>query len=288
MTEITYETDTPVLTETRDGVAWITMNRPRYNNAQNGQMTYALDQAIKAANDDDAVRVIVLKGAGKHFSAGHDIGTPGRDIERSFDRVTNWYDHVDRPGAEKFFVREMEAYLGMCRRWREGPKPMIAMVHGACMAGGLMLAWVCDLIVAAEDARFGDPVMRMGFAGVEYFAHPFELPARIAREMVMLGETMPAERAYTLGMVNRLAPADRLEEVTAGIAARMAAMPPFGMSVARQVFNAAEDIQGKRAAMDMAYGYHHMMHAHNSLTSTSNLGGISGREMAGMNKKESS
>lgn len=102
----------------------------------------------------------------------------------------------------------------------------------------------------------------------------------------MLGETMPAERAHALGMVNKLAPADRLEAVTAEVAAKMAAMPPFGMTVARQVFNAAEDIQGKRAAMDMAYGYHHMMHAHNSLTSPTNLGGISGREMANMNKKD--
>ena len=287
MTDVVYETDRPVEVETRDQVAWITMNRPRYNNAQNSQMTYALDDAIKAANDDPEVKVIVLRGAGKHFSAGHDIGTPGRDITETFERRSNYYDHVGRPGAEMQYIREMETYLGMCRRWREGPKPMIAMVHGACMAGGLMLAWVCDLIIAAEDARFADPVMRMGFAGVEYFAHAFELPPRVARELVLLGEAMSAERAYALGMVNKLAPADQLEEVTAGVAAKLAGMPGFGLAVARQVFNATEDLQGKRAAMDMAYGYHHMMHAHNSLTSDTNLGGISGRDMARANKGES-
>ncbi|WP_157020223.1 enoyl-CoA hydratase [Mesorhizobium xinjiangense] len=280
-----YETDEPVLTEIRDGVAWLTMNRPRYNNAQNSQMTYALDTAIRAANDDPEIKVMVLRGAGKHFSAGHDIGTPGRDIGSSFARVGNWYDHAGLPGAEMQFVREVEVYLGMCRRWREGPKPMIAMVHGACIAGGLMLAWICDLIVASEDARFADPVLRMGFPGVEYFAHAFELPPRVAREMVLLAEPISAERAYNLGMVNRLVARDHLEEETAIIAKRIASMPRFGLALTRHVFNATEDIQGKRAAMDMAYGYHHTAHAHNSLTGTDNLSGISGKDMARMNKE---
>lgn len=285
MTTPTYETDEPVLVETKDNVAWLTMNRPRYNNAQNSQMTYALDAAIKAANENSEVKVIVLRGAGKHFSAGHDIGTPGRDVGSTFDRVSNWYDHVGLPGAEMQYVREVEVYTGMCRRWREGPKPMIAMVHGACMAGGLMLAWVCDLIVASDDARFADPVLRMGFPGVEYFAHAFELPPRVAREMVLLGEPISAERAYNLGMVNRLATAEKLEEETTAIAARIASMPRFGLALTRQVFNATEDIQGKRSAMDMAYGYHHMAHAHNSLISTDNLSGLSGKDMARLNKE---
>lgn len=284
MTVPTYETGEPVLCEVKDNVAWLTMNRPRYGNAQNSQMTYALDAAIKAANDDADVKVIVLRGAGKHFSSGHDIGTPGRDIGATFERAGNWYDHVGLPGAEMQFVREMEVYLGMCRRWREGPKPMIAMVHGACVAGGLMLAWVCDLIVASDDARFADPVLRMGFPGVEYFAHAFELPPRVARELVLLAEPITAQRAYDLGMVNRLVGRDELEAETTAIAARIAAMPRFGLALTRQVFNATEDLQGKRAATDMAFGYHHMAHAHNSLISPDNLAGLSGKDMARLNK----
>ena len=124
----------------------------------------------------------MLAGAGDHFSAGHDIGTPGRDVDTSFDRAAPalWWDHVGKPGAEGRFARESEVYLGMCRRWRELPKPTIAMVQGACIAGGLMLAWCCDLIVAADDAFFADPVVRMGIPGVEYFAHPWVMgpPAR--------------------------------------------------------------------------------------------------------------
>jgi enoyl-CoA hydratase len=114
--------------------------------------------------------VIVLRGEGKHFSAGHDIGTPGRDINKPFERVHLWWDHTNKPGGEYLYAREQEVYLNMCRRWRELPKPTIAMVQGACVAGGLMLAWVCDLIVASDDAFFQDPVVRMGIPGVEYFA----------------------------------------------------------------------------------------------------------------------
>lgn len=286
MSDPIYESENPVLSETRDSVTWLTLNRPRYGNAQNSQMTYALDAAIKAANDDPEVKVIVLRGAGKNFSGGHDIGTPGRDAHVPFERRSNWHDHVGLPGAEMQYVREMEVYLGMCRRWREGPKPMIAMVHGACIAGGLMLAWVCDLIVASDDARFADPVLRMGFPGVEYFAHPFELPPRVAREMIYLGEPIGAERAYYLGMVNKLLPRDDLESATAEIAAKIASRPSFGLSLARHAFNMVDDIQGKRSSMDAVYGLHHVAHAHNSLISTNNLAGFSGSDMARLNKKD--
>ena len=156
--DITYETDEPVRYEVEGGVAWITMNRPGFNNAQNGQMTYALDDAFSRAVKDDAVRAIVLAGEGKHFSAGHDIGTPGRDLHKEFDNRLMVPPHTNKPAAELLYTREQEQYLGMCRRWREIPKPTIAMVQGACIAGGLMLAWVCDLIVASEDAFFQDPV----------------------------------------------------------------------------------------------------------------------------------
>ena len=185
-----YETDEPVLYEVRDGIASVTMNRPAFNNAQNSQMTYALDAAFKRAVDDDAVSVIVLRGAGKHFSAGHDIGTPGRDVNKPFERVHLWWDHTNKPGAEFNYAREQEVYVGMCRRWHEMPKPTIAMVQGACVAGGLMLAWVCDLIVASDDAFFQDPVVRMGIPGVEYFAHAHELNPRVAKEFLFLGERM--------------------------------------------------------------------------------------------------
>jgi len=284
--DVAYETDTPVLYTTRGPVAWVSMNRPRFNNAQNSQMTYALDDAFRRATDDDAVRVIVLKGEGKHFSAGHDIGTPGRDLHRSFERRLLYADHVNKPAAELLYTREHEVYLGMCRRWRDLPKPTIAMVHGACVAGGLMLAWVCDLIVAAHDAFFQDPVGRMGIPGVEYFAHGFELPPRIAKEFILLGERLPAERAYHFGMVNRLVPRERLEEEVTTIATELASRPRLGNWLTKQALNHVEDLRGKRTAMDAHFHMHHFAHAQNDLTSTNSLGGLDAKSMASANKKQ--
>lgn len=269
-----------VLYEVHDDVAVITMNRPEYNNAQNSQMTYALDAAFKRASDDDSVKVIVLAGAGKHFSAGHDIGTPGRDVDKTFDRASLWYDHVNKPGGEFLYTREQEVYLGMCRRWRDIPKPTIAMVQGACVAGGLMLAWVCDLIIATDDSFYSDPVVRMGIPGVEYFAHVHELNPRIAKEFLFLGERMPAERAYQMGMLNKVVTRENLEEETMAVASRIAKMPRLGLQLTKQVINTAEDLMGKRTTMDMAFGYHHFAHSHNELVSGDRLAGFDGKKMA--------
>lgn len=283
MTDYQEEQDI-VLYSVSDGVATVTMNRPRYNNAQNGRMTYLLDDAFKRAVADDSVKVIVLKGEGKHFSAGHDIGTPGRDINESQDRVGMWYDHANKEGGEFLYVREAEAYLGMCRRWREIPKPMIAAVQGACIAGGLMLAWVCDIIVATDDAYFSDPVVRMGIPGVEYFAHPFELPPRIAKEFLFTAQKMGAQRAYELAMVNRVVSRDALATEVDAMAKQIATMPRLGLALTKQAINFAEDQQGKRATMDAAFAWHHFSHAHNDLVSGDKLGGFDAKKMASANK----
>jgi enoyl-CoA hydratase len=271
-----------VLTERRGAALLVTMNRPRYRNAQNAAMTFALDATFGAAAADDAVAVIVLAGAGEHFSAGHDIGTPGRDIHKDFPRVaTQWWPHEDKAGAEATFVREAELYLGMCRRWRDLPKPTIAMVQGACIAGGLMLAWSCDLIVAADDAFFADPVLRMGIPGVEYFAHPYVMNPRLAKEFLFLGERMPAARAAEIGMVNRVVPRARLVEDTLAIAERIAQMPRFALALAKRAINQAEDRMGLRDTMDATYALHHLAHAHNQLTSPDHL---AGQDVASMKK----
>ena len=280
-----YETDEPVLYQAADGIATLTMNRPDFNNAQNSQMTYALDAGFRRAVDDDSVKVIVLRGTGKHFSAGHDIGTPGRDINKPFERETLWWDHTNKPGAEQLFVREQEVYLGMCRRWHDIPKPTIAMVQGACVAGGLMLAWVCDLIIASDDAFFQDPVVRMGIPGVEYFAHAHELNPRIAKEFLFLGDRMKADRAYMMGMVNRVVPRDELEAQTYDIAARIAKQPRMGLALTKTVINRVEELQGLRTTMDVAFGYHHFAHAHSQLLGAGHLGGHDAKSMVQANKQ---
>jgi enoyl-CoA hydratase len=263
---VLYRTDGPV--------AVITLNRPEYRNAQNSAMTYALDAAFYRAADDDEVKVIVLAGAGKHFSAGHDIGTPGRDIHESFDRHAGlWWDHANKDGAESRYARESEVYLGMCRRWRELPKPTVAMVQGACIAGGLMLAWCCDLIVAADDAFFADPVVKMGIPGVEYFAHPFVMGPRFAKEFLFTGDRVYADRALQLGMVNRVVPRDSLESETMALAERIAQMPRLGLALTKKAVNQVEDIIGLQTGMDSVFGLHHLAHAHNAEVGGDSLGG---------------
>ena len=272
--------------EVVNSVAWVTMNRPQYHNAQNGRMTYLLDDAFKRAVADDDVKVIVLSGEGKHFSAGHDIGTPERDVHLSQERVTMWYDHANKEGGEFLYVREAEAYLGMCRRWREIPKPTIAAVQGACIAGGLMLAWVCDLIVATDDAYFSDPVVRMGIPGVEYFAHPYELNPRIAKDFLFTGNKMGAERAYQMGMVNQISSRDTLRDDVTELAMKIAAMPRLGLALTKQAINNVEDLQGKRSAMEAAFAWHHFTHVHNDLTTGNKLGGMDAKSMAKANKED--
>jgi enoyl-CoA hydratase len=259
-----HQGDPVVLYEVRDRIALVTLNRPRYRNAQNSAMTYALDSALHQAAMDDQVGVVVLRGAGEHFSAGHDIGSPGRDVDVSYPRRTMWPDHVGKPGVEARLNREAEVYLELVRRWRDLPKPTLAGVHGACIAGGLMLAWACDLIIAADDAYFADPVLRMGAPGVEYFAHPFEMGPRAAKEFLFLGDRISANRAYQLGMVNRVVPTADLDAVCLELARRIATLPRVALALAKRAVNFAEDEMGLRATIDHSFGLHQLAHAHSA------------------------
>ena len=284
--DIVYEEDEPILYEVTNHVAYITLNRPQVHNAQNSQMLYALDDAFVEAVNDDSVKAIVLRSNGKHFSQGHDIGTPGRDFEKPVERRLGWYDHTNKPGAEKAFAREQEVYLGFCKRWRVLPKPTIAQVHRGCIAGGLMLAWVCDLIIASDDAFFQDPVLTMGFPGVEYFAHVHELNVRLAKEFLFLGERMTAERAHAIGMVNRVVEREQLDPEVRAIAEKIAKQPRLGLALTKQACNHIEDLQGKTTGIDAVFGYHHFAHAQNSLVKGDYIGGHDLKTMARSNKEK--
>ena len=196
--------------------------------------------------------------------------------------ATTWWEHEDKPGAEDIFVREQELYLGMCRRWRELPKPTIAMVQGACVAGGLMLAWVCDLIVAADDAFFADPVVKMGIPGVEYFAHPFAMsPRAVAKELLFLGERMARPSALTDRDGQPRRPARRACARRRSPSRRASRRCRASrLALAKKAINQAEDRMGLRDSMDATFALHHLAHAHNALTSPDHLAGA-GREEHG-------
>jgi len=151
-----------------------------------------------------------------------------------------------------------------------------------------MLAWVCDIIVATDDAYFSDPVVRMGIPGVEYFAHPYELNPRIAKEFLFTGNKMGAERAYQMGMVNQISSRDTLIDDVTALASKIATMPRLGLALTKQAINNIEDLQGKRAGMEAAFAWHHFTHAHNELVSGHKLAGFDAKGMAEANKKQDS
>ncbi|MEU6577271.1 enoyl-CoA hydratase [Streptomyces sp. NPDC046805] len=252
-----------VLYELNDGVATITLNRPEVRNAQNGKLLYALDRAFQRFAFDDEAKVAILAGNGPHFSSGHDLGPTG-DRETTFDRVSLWWDHVGKEGAENRFARESELYVGLCRRWRDLPKPTIAAVQGACIMGGLMLAWSCDLIVASEDAYFADVAVDFGIPGVELFAHPWELGSRKAKEFLFTADRLSAGDAHAAGMVNHVVPRAELMEFSTALATRIAGRPRIGLALAKQAVNQCDDLMGYRSGTDSVFGLHQLAHAHNA------------------------
>src|SRR5271156_3704050 len=199
-------------------VVRIMLNRPETRNAQNRGLLVELDEAFHRAEEDDAVRVVILGGVGPLFSSGHDMGSkeaqaeraPGPDQHRS---VT--INGGTRVGAEQRMLQEWHYYFTNTMRWRNLRKITIAQVQGTVYAAGLMLVWACDLIVAADDANFVDVVgTRLGMCGVEYFAHPWEFGPRKTKELMLTGDAVTVEEAHQLGMVSKVFPLDDLADRT--------------------------------------------------------------------------
>ncbi|MBA2947889.1 enoyl-CoA hydratase [Streptomyces himalayensis] len=242
-----------ILYEAKDRIATITLNRPGVANAQNAELLDELDAAWTRAAEDDDVKVIVLRAEGKHFSAGHDLkgGSP------SPEKIT----------LEWIYSAESRRYLEYSLHWRNVPKPSIAAVQGRCISGGLMLCWPCDLIVAAEDALFSDPVVIMGIGGVEYHGHTWELGARKAKEILFTGRPLTADEAERIGMVNKVVPREELDDEARALAERIATMPSFGLRQAKRAVNQTLDVQGFHAAIQSVFDIHQTGHG-NALSVT--------------------
>jgi enoyl-CoA hydratase len=252
--------ETILYDEPVERVARITLNRVESRNAQNKQMLYELNAAFDRAIADDGVRVVVLAANGPHFSSGHDLADRSRI--KDFDQVNVAGPFIDE-GQLGMMAVEEEVYLGMCWRWRNLPKPTVAQVHGKVIAGGCMLVWPCDIVVCSTDATFSDPVVAFGVNGVEYFAHPWELGPRKAKEMLFTGEALTAQECKELGMVNHVVERDDLERVTLELAAKIAARPMMGLKLAKMSVNQAVDAQGFWTALQAAFSLQHLGHSHN-------------------------
>ncbi|MCC6438040.1 MAG: enoyl-CoA hydratase [Acidimicrobiales bacterium] len=242
------------------GVTRVVLARPEAANAQDRRMLYELNDALDTASRDAATKVIVIAADGVHFSSGHDLRDRAKLDE--FDTVLQ-FGEFELPGQEGYMAQEQEIYLGFCWRWRNIPKPTIASVQGKVIAGGLMLVWPFDIVIASEDARFSDPVVAFGANGVEYFAHPYEVGARKAKQMLFTGEAITAEEAYRLGMVNEVVPREQLEEATLAMATKIAAQPSMGLKLAKASVNQAMDNMGMYSTLQAAFGLHHLSHSHN-------------------------
>jgi len=251
--------DTLIYEKPEDHIARIWLNRPEARNAQDTHLLYELNDAFDAAMADDAVKVVVLAAKGPHFSAGHDLreGTP----QAEHKRVGTW-SAGNWDGAEAYYCREKEIYEGFCRRWRDLAKPTIASVQGKAIAGGLMLIWPCDFVIASDDATFQDNTMFMGIPGVEYFAHTWELGIRKAKEFLMTGQPITAAEAEAAGMVNRVVARDALEAETLVFARSIADKPSFALKLAKDAINAAFHAQGFENVQRAAFNAHHLAHTH--------------------------
>lgn len=241
----------------------IVLDRPETRNAQDTQFLYELNEAFDKAAYDDDVKVIILAANGPHFSSGHDLREKNHVQNMEEQRPATTWSGVGKPGAESTMAREKELYLGLCERWRTLPKPTIAQVHGKCISGGLMLVWPCDLIIASEDAQFQDNTAALGMCGVEYFAHPWELGVRKAKELLFTADWLSAQEAKSLGMVNQVVARDALESTTLEMAERIAQKPLFALRLIKESVNAAQEAQGRRVAFDQAFALHQLGHSHN-------------------------
>ena len=239
--------------EADERIATITLNRPQAANAQTLEMLDELDEAWRRAAEDPDVRVIILQANGRHFSAGHDIKSVGSSDGNG-----------EKPSWTLGGIYEIEAkrFLEYSLRWRNVPKPSIAAVQGVCISGGLLLCWPCDLIIAADNATFSDPVVMMGIGGVEYHGHTWEWGARKAKEMLFTGRRMDAYEAERVGMVNRVVPLAELRSATRELAAQIARMHPFALRQAKRAVNQTLDVMGFYAAVQSVFDIHQTGHGH--------------------------
>jgi len=249
-----------------EGVARVVMARADKHNSLNPELIFAIDEAFGRALADDSVKVVILAADGRNFSAGHDIADTVEDYQRKMHDISHrksGWSGFQEPGVHGWYASEKEGYLESARRIRNFSKPTICAVQGKCIAGALIYAWVCDIIVAADNALFSDPVVDFGVSGVEWLAHPWELGARKAKEFLFTADSWNAEEAHRLGMVNHVVPLDELAEFTLAMATKIAKKPAFALKLAKEAVNKTLDIQGQQNAIDQAFSLHHLCHQQN-------------------------
>ncbi len=249
-----------------EGVARIVLDRADKHNAINPAMIFAVNAAFDRALHDDSIKVIILAADGRNFSAGHDIADTVEnyqaDMQERSPGISGW-SGFQEPATHGWYAAEKEGYLESARRWRNISKPTICAVQGKCIAGALIFAWVCDIIIAAKNAQFSDPVVTFGMSAVEWLGHPWELGPRKAKEFLFTSDVWSADEAHRLGMVNHVVEPDELQDFALAMAVKIAAKPAFALKLAKEAVNKTLDIQGQMNAIDQAFSLHHLCHTQN-------------------------
>lgn len=239
--------------ETADGVATITLARPEKANAQNERLLDELNERFTSAEYDDDVKVIVLRGEGKHFSAGHDLEAGDPDAVQLQEPDGSWHYH-------KMYRWEARKYFGYSWAWRNIPKPTIGAIQGKAIAGALNLIWPLDLLVAADDMLISDPVVLMAIGGVEYHGHTWEMGARRAKDMLFTQRAFTADECLQMGLVREVVERDRLWDRTHELAAEIARHNAFGLAQAKRAVNQTLDAQGYYSALQSVFDVHSVGH----------------------------
>ncbi len=234
-------------------------DRPAARNAESQGLLDELDQALQSAEQDTSVRVVIIGGHGEHFSAGHDL----KEAQTRRAGFT----------VEERFAYESVRYFEYCQRIWDFPKPTIAEVQGACVAGGFMVANACDLVIAAEDAFFSDPVCHtLATASVEFLIHPWVMGLRQAKHFLFTGGRATAQEALAMGMVNRVVPRPDLEAESMRLAERIAGAPPFALRLLKRSLNRTYDVQGMRTALQAHFDTHQLSHVSEEFRRTREAG----------------
>jgi enoyl-CoA hydratase/carnithine racemase len=225
-----------LLTETRGAVRLLTLNRPKKLNALNADLLKALTKALLAVQHDESVAAVILSGAGRAFCAGMDTSVP----------------RVLTTESRKHLVRHADESVDVFKLLAQIDKPIIAAVHGYALGAGCSLALGCDLVVAAESARFGFPELRAGLTASTVTAHAVHVMGRkIAFELLMLCENITPQRAYELGLVNRVVGEGQQLETVMSMAEIIAKWTPEFVAQTKRTFHRAASLDIDQA-LDMA------------------------------------
>jgi enoyl-CoA hydratase len=227
-------TDWILVDEPAPQVRRITMNRPDKRNALNHPLRGAILNALREHDQDRDVRVTIVRGAGPSFSAGYDLGGGNEGHE---------YPHFTAPGEGQWPRHVTETWMGI---W-DLQKPVIAQVHGYCLAGGSELATGCDLVYVATDAQMGYPAVRFGVPDMQF--HAWLLGMRAAMEMMVTGDSISGTQAVELGWANRAFPADDLDDAVLAVARRIALLPPDIVQLNKRTVHRAMDHMGLRQSI---------------------------------------